>query len=117
MSDTSPRGQSALRWGAKGRAARKPTGEHLFAFVACGTRWRCELRTDHAFDVQFFRGDEFLHTQRFDSRVLAEAWANSIRERLMGQAGYEAHEAIHHIRRRAFSALLPLINRLAMRCY
>jgi hypothetical protein len=66
VSGTSPRDQAALRWDAKGRAVLQPKpGEILFDFLARGTCWRCELRTEHEFDVQFFSEDEFLHSRRF----------------------------------------------------
>jgi hypothetical protein len=82
MSDTSPRDQAALRWdAARKTTGRKPKpGELTFEFMVRDNPWRCELRTERGFDVQFYLGDVFVLSHRFDSRVVAEEWANGTRE-------------------------------------
>jgi hypothetical protein len=100
MSDTSPRDQAALRWDAKRqRSQRQPKpGELLFEFVVREERWRCELRSEYGFDVQFFCGHHFIHSRRFDSRVVAEEWARGTRETQEKSAQTGATDFVVHLR-------------------
>lgn len=80
MSDTSPKDQSALFYGAKPLAPRQAQpGELLFEFHVERTHtfYRCELRDRGAYGVeaQFLDPTELRLAHLFPSRALAVQWA------------------------------------------
>jgi hypothetical protein len=90
MSDTSPRDQAALRFGAKAPAvhSERREGELLFAFASGSHRYICELRTvpGYGVEAQFFLDGELLTAHTLPHRDLAIAWANETRKILGADA-------------------------------